>query len=188
MALALVIWGIWAVTDRSKAARFTALLVGWGLFSCLLQWLGHGVFGNAEFDLIMAAGIGIGAALARTKSGLRRDVVIVLLAIRLLASTRQESAEVLTDPAFRASFYAAEKSRAAMTAQVAAIPGPVFCKKDNLLCRRAGKEFVVDDFKTDQMVATGKFREADVEELIRNRGITIFESGQTLMQAGVKTP
>jgi hypothetical protein len=188
VALALVIWGIWAVIDRSKAAGFTALLVGWGLFSCLLQWLGHGVFGNAEFDLIMAAGIGIGAALARTKSGFRRDVVIVLLAIRLLGSTRQESAEVLIDPAFRASFYAAEKSRAAMTAQVAAIPGPVFCKKDNLLCRRAGKEFVVDDFKTDQMVATGKFSEADVEELIRNRGITIFESGPPLMQAGVKTP
>jgi hypothetical protein len=71
---------------------------------------------------------------------------------------------------------------------VAAIPGPVFCKKDNLLCRRAGKEFVVDDFKTGQMVATGKFSEADVEELIRNRGITIFESGPPLMQAGVKTP
>ena len=34
--------------------------------------------------------------------------------------------------------------------------GPVFCKNDNLLCRRAGKEFVVDDFKTDQMVVMGK--------------------------------
>ena len=40
VALALLIWGIWAVNDRSKAARFTALLVGWGLFSCLLQWFG----------------------------------------------------------------------------------------------------------------------------------------------------
>ena len=135
----------------------------------------------------MAAGIGIGVVLARTNSGIRRDVVIVLLAIRLLASTRQESAEVLIDPTFRASFYAAEKSRAAMAAQVAAIPGPVFCKQDNLLCRRAGKEFVVDDFKTDQMVATGKFSEADVEKLIRSRGITIFESGPPLMQAVVKT-
>ena len=70
VALALLIWGIWAVNDRSKAARFTALLVGWGLFSCLLQWFGSGVFGNAEFDLIMAAGIGIGVVLARTNSGI----------------------------------------------------------------------------------------------------------------------
>jgi hypothetical protein len=188
VALALVVWGIWAVIDRGRAARFTALLVGWGLFSCLLQWLGHGVFGNAEFDLIMAAGIGIGTALAHTKSGTRRDVVIVLLALRLLGSSRQESAEVLFSPAFRASFQATEQKRAEMAARVAAIPGPVFCRMDNLLCRQAGKAFVVDDFKTDQMIATGRFTESEIDTLIKELGITIFNQagGRGLSSSGTR--
>jgi hypothetical protein len=188
VALALVIWGIWAVIDRGRAARSTALLVGWGLFSCLLQWLGHGVFGNAEFDLIMAAGIGIGTALAHAKSEARRDVVIVLLALRLLGSSRQESAEVLFSPAFRASFQATEQKRAEMAARVAAIPGPVFCRMDNLLCRQAGKAFVVDDFKTDQMIATGRFTESEIDTLIKELGITIFNQagGRGLSSSGTR--
>jgi hypothetical protein len=186
VALGLVIWGIWAVMDRGSAARFTALQVGWGLFSCLLQWLGNGVFGNAEFDLIMAAGIGVGAALATTKSGLRRDMVVALLALRLIASGRQESAEVLFSPAFREAHYAAEQKHTDMAARVAAIPGSVFCRKANLICRDAGKEFVVDDFKTDQMIALGKLTQDEIDSLIESRGITIFE-GHGAARAGVRT-
>jgi hypothetical protein len=35
---------------------------------------------------------------------------------------------------------------------------------------------VVDDFKTDQMAATGSFSEADIGQLIKSRGITVFVS------------
>ncbi len=44
-ALALLIWASWATSDRSPAARFTALHIGFGLFACILQWFGHGVSG-----------------------------------------------------------------------------------------------------------------------------------------------
>jgi hypothetical protein len=122
VALALMIWAAWAWSDRaSRAARFTALQIGCGLFACLLQWFGDGVYGNAEFDLIIAAAIGLGVAIARIEtswlarrigSGPARDVVIVLLIMRLVSSGRQESAQVLFEPAFRASLVAATQSQA----------------------------------------------------------------------------
>lgn len=186
VALGALIWAAWAVSDRtSYAARFTGLLIGWGLFSCLLQWLGDGIFGNAEFDLILAVAIGLGATMAgirttwlaaRVGAGPARDVVVALLIVRLLASDRQESGSVLFSPQFRASVYDAEQTQIDAAVQVALIAGPVLCRKDNLLCRRAGKAFVVDDFKTDQMTASGLFSEEDIGQLIKSRGITVFVS------------
>jgi len=65
-AVAFVIWGCWAWSARtSAAARFTVLHVAIGLATCLLQWSGHGVGRNAEFDLVIALGIGIGVAFER---------------------------------------------------------------------------------------------------------------------------
>jgi hypothetical protein len=186
VALGALIWAAWAVSDRtSYAARFTGLLIGWGLFSCLLQWLGDGVFGNAEFDLILAVAIGLGAAMAgirttwlaaKVGAGPARDVVVALLIVRLLASDRQESGWVLFSPQFRASVYDAELAQIDAAVRVALIAGPVLCLRDNLVCRRAGKAFVVDDFKTDQMAATGFFSEEDIGQLIKSRGITVFVS------------
>ena len=173
-ALAIVIWAIWAATSHGPVTQFTAIQIGWGLFSCLLQWLGHGVFGNAEFDLNMAVGIGIGSALALIKNKPQRDVIITLLALRLVASERQESAEVLLSPAFRQSLQAQVQAQNDRTARVAAIPGQVVCPDDNLICRAAGKAFIVDDFVTDEMIATGRYSVAEVDKMIRDRGITIF--------------
>lgn len=180
IVLAVVIWGIWAVIEGGRGARFTALLVGWGLFSCMVQWLGDGVFGNAAFDLMFAAGVGVGTALAQTKSGPRRDIAVALLALRLIASTRQESAEVLLNQSFRAGVYAAERRHIDMVNRVAQLHGSVFCRQANLICRDAGKAFVVDDFKTDQMIAAGKLTPDQVDDLIRSRGITIFEAASTM--------
>ena len=188
VALGFFIWAVWAWSDRgSYAARFTALHVGWGLFACLLQWFGDGVFGNAEFDLIAAVGIGLGVAFARMETswlasrigtGPARDAMIILLVLRLLASGRHESAQVLFSPEFRSSHYAAAQSQRDTVARVAAMPGLVMCKNNNLLCRQAGKEFVVDDFKIDQFIATGRFTEADIEGMLRARHITAFDQSK----------
>jgi hypothetical protein len=104
-ALALLIWAAWALHDRrSKAAQFTALHIGLGLFACILQWFGHGVFGNAEFDLILALGVGTGVAFTRIEASWLakrigsercRDLMIAALLIRLIASDRQETALLL---------------------------------------------------------------------------------------------
>jgi hypothetical protein len=101
-ALAAVIWAGWAICDRqSPASRFTALHIGLGLFACILQWFGHGVSGNAEFDLILALGIGTGVAFTRIESSWFakrigsehcRDLMIAALLIRLVAADRQEAA------------------------------------------------------------------------------------------------
>ena len=184
VALALVIWAGWAWSDRgSYAARFTGLLIGWGLFSCLLQWLGSGVFGNAQFDLNFASAIGVGVALAkidtswlgrRIGAGPSRDVVVILLVLRLIASERQESAQVLFSDRFRSEKIAATLAQADFAARIMATPGAVMCWKTNLVCRQAGKEFIVDDFKTDQLVATGQFSEDEVFQMLQDRQITIL--------------
>lgn len=184
VALGTLIWAAWALSVReSYAAKFTAVLIGWGLFSCLLQWLGDGVFGNAEFDLILATAVGLGVAIARTETswlarrigaGPTRDVIVALLVLRLLASSRQESAEVLFNPAFRSSYAAEAQRQTAMIIEVSAMPGLVTCLNNNVLCRRAGKAFAVDDFKTDQFVATGRFTVPEVDQMLRDRGITVF--------------
>ncbi|MGY4237281.1 hypothetical protein ACVIIW_006228 [Bradyrhizobium sp. USDA 4449] len=193
LALAAILWGSSAWFDRaSYAARFTALHAAVALVSCLTQWLGDGVFGNAEFDLTIALAIGTGAALARIASSpialaigpnRSRVMVVVLLALRLVLSGRQESAEVLLDPQFRARYAASAAIMAAAAASVAKIPGDVYCKQNNLICRAAGKAFVVDDFKTDQLLNTGKATESDLTAMFQERGITVVEGKALLFAA-----
>ena len=191
VALAVILWGAWAWCDRgSNAARFTALHAAIGLLACLAQWLGDGVFGNAEFDLTIALGIGIGAAFARVEAlpiapaigaNPARVGMVILLALRLVASGRQESAWVMFNPEFRAHYKTAAASIAAVAASVSKIPGAVYCKQNNLVCRAAGKTFVVDDFKTDQLLATGKATQADIAAMLDARGITVIESPALLV-------
>jgi hypothetical protein len=192
------LWGSWAWFDRaSYAARFTTLHAAVALLSCLTQWLGDGVFGNAEFDLTIALAIGTGAALARIAASpvamaigpnRARVMVVVALALRLVLSGRQESAQVLFDPQFRARYAAFADVMAAAAVSVSKTPGAVYCKKNNLICRAAGKAFVVDDFKTDQLVATGKASEADIAAIFQSRGITVVEGAALLFAAGSQNP
>jgi hypothetical protein len=180
-ALALLIWASWAVCDRSPAAQFTALHIGLGLFACILQWFGHGVSGNAEFDFILALGIGIGVAFARMETSWLaekigsercRDFMIASLLIRLIAADRQETALLITSPDFRASLYASEKATFREAENVAAVPGDASCFT-KLVCRLAGKPFVVDEFKTGELIETGKVTEAELSDLLVSRKILI---------------
>ncbi len=180
-ALALVVWAAWAICDRkSLAARFTALHIGFGLFACILQWFGHGVYGNAEFDLIFALAIGIGVTFNRIEASWLakrigasacRDAVVIALLLRLLLTDRQETALLLLSPEFRDSIYASERNVLSEARIVAAMPGAAACFT-KLVCRLAGKRFARDEFKKDQLVATGKATLADVAALLDANGIT----------------
>lgn len=184
-AIAFLIWASWAWSARtSAAARFTVLHVAIGLATCLLQWLGHGVGRNAEFDLVIALGIGIGVAFERIETSLlaqrigvgpSRDLLLVLLVLRLVVSDRQGSALVLLDPEFRASAHAAQQAARDDVSRVAAIPGDVFCS-NKVVCRAAGKPFAVDEFKMEELVATGKMTEDEISALFEGRHITVFKS------------
>jgi hypothetical protein len=177
---ALALWAIWAWHEsRSNAARFTALLIGIALPLCLLQKSGAGVDENAQFELVFATAVGIGLAY----DGLLRDplrlgwsanrisaIVLGILIVRLLISSRLEFAYVLLSPQYRA--LAAE--HAAITrveaARVTAIPGPVACQ-NLVVCRMAGKPFVYDHFWITQLVETGRMTWQQVEQLARRQAI-----------------
>ncbi|MET4280032.1 MULTISPECIES: hypothetical protein [unclassified Bradyrhizobium] len=97
------------VRSATRSAQFTALHIGVALIACIVQWLGHGIFGNAEFDLIFALAIGLGAAFNRVgdswlamRIGANRcrDAMVAALLLRLFLSDRQETAMLLSSPEF----------------------------------------------------------------------------------------
>lgn len=184
-ALALAIWAAWAMSDRkSLAARFTSLHIGAGLFACILEWFGHGVFGNSEFDLILALGIGVGVAYSRTETSWlakrigvnpSRDVMIAILLLRLIISDRQETALLLVSSDFRSSIAMSQNNVLSEAASVAAMRGDVACSV-KVECRLAGKPFLVDEFKMEELVRTGKATTKEVADMLTNRHITPFVS------------
>jgi hypothetical protein len=176
-AAAMMIWASWVATTRSTAARFTMLHVPIGLFACLLQWTGDAIFGNAEFDLLLALGIATGVTFEEIKlsvfalrfgAGAAQAGMVAILALRLIASDRQEPALVLFDPGFRSQLKADERSARAEAVRVWQVQGDVFCT-NKVICRLAGKPFVVDDLgRTDDRDArhhqVAARRDADVPE------------------------
>jgi hypothetical protein len=182
-AVALLIWAAWALCDRqSKAAQFTGLHISLGLYACILQWFGHGVSGNAEFDFILALGIGIGVAFTRIESswlakrigaGQCRDLMVAALLLRLIASDRQETALLLLGDGFRSSLYTSERNVLRQAERIGEMSGDVACAT-KLVCRLAGKPFVVDEFKTEELVVTGKATPDEIAAALRARGIKWF--------------
>jgi hypothetical protein len=177
---AMVLWGIWAWHERrSRAARFSAMLIGIALPLCLLQKSGAGVDENAQFELIFTTAAGIGLAY----DGLLRDplrsgwsprtisaVVLGILIARLLISSRLEFAYVLASPQYRAQAAEHAAITRAEAARTAAIPGPVACS-NLVVCRMAGKLFVYDHFFITQLVETGRMTWPQVDQLARRKAI-----------------
>ena len=178
---AMVLWGAWAYVERrSRSARFSALLIGVALVICVVQKAGAGVDENAQFELIFATAIGVVLAF----DGLQRDpwrtgwsphfirlLVLGILIVRLLVSSRLEFAYVLFSPQYRA--LAAENAAVtrAEEARVAARPGPIACT-NLVVCRAAGKPFVYDHFRTMMMIETGIVTFQGLHDLARGIGIT----------------
>ncbi|MCK1712159.1 hypothetical protein, partial [Bradyrhizobium sp. 143] len=163
-----------------------ALHIAIGLLACVIQWFGHGIFGNAEFDLILALAIGIGVAFNRVETSWLarqigkdrcRDAMIVVLLLRLFLTDRQETALLVLSSKFRQSIYMSERNVLSEAGTVAATQGDVACFV-KLVCRQAGKPFVVDEFKTDELVATGRATPADIAAMFRARGITYHPKTQ----------
>jgi hypothetical protein len=194
--LAFLIWSAWAFSARqSEAARFTALQIGTALLSCILQWFGHSVGGNAEFDLILALGVGIGVVFTRVEAlwlaqrigtGRTRDLMIAALLLRLVVSDRQETALLILSTDFRSSLTTRQRNIISDSARVAAMDGDVACDV-KIVCRLAKKPFVVDEFKVEELIVTGKATTADVAAMLRARQITSFAHTQP-PQADISFP
>ena len=182
VAPALVLWAIWAWSERQHwLARLTALQVGLALFSYLVQWSGEAVVDNAQSDLVVAVAIGLGIAYDRIGAiGLAarygvtraRTAMIAILVVRLVATGRIEPALILFDDQYRASFFAHTAIARHEALRIADISGAAGCD-NKVVCRMAGKPFVLDDFKAEQLVATGMLGWDELAQLLRRRGITL---------------
>ncbi len=182
---ALAIWAIWAWSERKTfAARFTALYVGVAFAAYLAQWTGEDILDNAQFDLVIATAVGLGIAFDRAAATAfarrfgaeaARATVVLILALRLVATVRIEPFLILFDPSYRAEFDAHAQVARAEAARIAAIPGLVACDY-KVICRMAGKPFVYDDFRADMLIMTGAAKGLDAEGLIRQHGLTYFQN------------
>ena len=182
---ALVIWAIWAWSERKTfAARFTSLYIGVAFAAFLAQWTGEDILDNAQFDLVIATAVGLGMAFDRAGASAfarrfgapaARTTIVLVLALRLVATLRIEPFLVLFDPAYRAEFHVNAAAARADARRVAAIPGPVACDY-KIICRMAGKPFVYDDFRADMLILSGAAHGLDAQGLIRQHGITYFQN------------
>jgi hypothetical protein len=182
---ALVIWAIWAWSERKTyAARFSGLYIGIAFAVFLAQWTGEDILDNAQFDLVVATAVGLGVAFDRAGAsafGRRfgvaaaRATIVLVLALRLVATLRIEPFLILFDPAYRAEFHANAEAARADVKRVAAVPGPVACDY-KIICRMAGKPFVYDDFRADMLILSGAAHGLDARGLIRGQGITYFQN------------
>jgi hypothetical protein len=150
----------------------------------LLQWFGEGVSGNAEFDLLLALGIAVGVTFAQMERSwfaryirpdYLRDAMVITLALRLVATDRHEPALLLLSPDFRLYFEAGSREANTETTAVASFPGRVYCS-NKIVCRMAGKAFVVDDFKVEEMISTGGNTRDQISELLKLRSIVFFRN------------
>ncbi len=91
--------------------------------------------------------------------------MIAALLIRLVAADRQETALLLLSNDFSASLYTSERNTLLEAEKVAAIPGDASCFT-KLVCRIAGKPFVVDEFKTGEMIETGRVTQTEMSEAV----------------------
>jgi hypothetical protein len=182
---ALAIWALWAWSERRTfAARFTALYIGIASAALVVQWGGEDILDNAQFDLVIATAVGLGVAFDRIGAtgfarrygiAAARASVVLILALRLLATLRIEPFLILFDPAYRAEFYVHAQAARDDAVRVAAIPGAVACTV-KIVCRMAGKPYVWDDFRTDMLIYSGAAKGLDAVGLIRQHGYTYYEN------------
>ena len=99
--------------------------------------------------------------------------MIAALLLRLTVADRQETALLFVSPDFRATLYANERETIREAKKVAAAPGDASCLT-KLICRLAGKPFAVDEFKTGEMIETGRMTRAEMLKAFAARGITTY--------------
>ncbi len=177
VAPALLLAAIWAVYRRRETgAQLVLLLILFGLLSYLVQIPGDGVADNAAFELIFATAIGIACAFDDLAAipgvgrwGVARAQILLLcvLIVRLLVSQRMAPYLLLLSPDFRAGLQNRVAVMTSETARIAAIPAPVVCDV-MLVCRFAGKPFVVDPFLAAANLRSGRISQGDFSRRTAN--------------------
>jgi hypothetical protein len=178
IAPALAIFAIWVPRDwRNPASRFAALFVTVGFALQCVEKLGDGVADNAQFELVVATAVGLGLAFDRIgawpaapRFGIDRSrlAIVVILIVRLLASTNTLSYRVLASPAFRALVAEHAAVAQAEAARIRPMPGEIACSIATV-CRMAGKSYRFDAHNIDQKLRAGKLTRAELDDAIAAR-------------------
>jgi hypothetical protein len=178
---ALAIGCVWAWLDRSTAAA--KLFINFALttfVSNFLQKMGAGVDDNAGFELTVAAAFGFGMAFARLPQLLpikrwsaewTRWCLLAAIVVQLLVPTDLEPLAWILNPQYRATVAAHAEVAKAEAKRVAALPEDKVSCLVPLVCRMAGKSYVVDGFKEQMWVWRGLSSEAELKEKLRRAGI-----------------
>ena len=141
---ALVMFLIWRWDERQdeetgrpeNPAALAAIFIAVAFILCFVQEMGAGVDDNAQFELAVAAAVGLALAFDRLdvipmvrRVGLNRGrlAVLLILFIRLLISSRSEPYLLAFSSEFRENLCRQTTVTSAETARVAAIPGPIVC-------------------------------------------------------------
>jgi hypothetical protein len=172
IAPALLVCAVWWWFNREEtAARFAWLYVSIAFLVHLVEKAGDGVDINAQFELVAATAIGVGLVfewieaipwVRRLGPDRGRALLLGLLVARLLFSSRLESYLTLVSPDFRAGFARNAQVMALEVERMRGIPDPVVCSSP-VVCQRAGKAFVIDEFAVGQRVKTGRLSAAELK-------------------------
>jgi hypothetical protein len=196
IAPALLICMVWWWYDRGgEAARFTRLYAASAFLVQFTQKFGQGVGINAQFELTVATAIGVGCAFEHiaTVPGLKRlgldagrALLIGILIVRLLISSRLEPYLALASPAFRAGFYENSLVAAREVARVRAIASPIVICSIQTVCLRAGKPFLYDAFAQWQRMRVEGVPIAEGIARLSARGIPMSSFEQIDPRASVE--
>ncbi len=170
IAPALLLCLIWSWrASGTESNRFVRIYIGVAFAAFFLQSGGDGVDDNAQFELAVATALGLGLAfdtasqifgLDESKVDRARAAILAALIARLLLSTRLEPYLVLASPEYRNLFPANAEIAKQETQRIRAIPGAVYCTI-SIVCRFAGKPFVLDRFAMEQRVKIGRMTHSE---------------------------
>ena len=178
-----------AVRWRDSSVRLCGMLIGVALVSFFLQKTGAGVDVNAMFDLVIAASIGAGLALAHAPTLLARLSLLTprweaLRIILLLAMIWQimplkrlhanRATRLFLDRSFQREIATREQAMARSVAEVRDTPGDVVTS--TYVSYRAGKGLAVDQFNLDQRIHSGALPHDVLEKRVRDHALTFVDS------------
>lgn len=176
----LIIFGVWAwYQRRGEGVRFAGLFVIMAFTGQFLQLAGAGVVDNVHLELIAAGAVGVGVAFSaveavplaqRWGADRTRSAIVVVLLARLVLSARMTPYLLFFSPDFHAQLVQRVAIANSETARIAMLQGPVACSV-MMVCRRAGKPFLFDDFYVAQLMATGRVSSSVIDQRIRALGL-----------------
>ena len=169
---------------RDVRIQFENLLLGISLIAFFLESCGDGVGPNAEFDVVIAASIGFGLAVAFFRHvrlphfctpRLVETLLIAAACITLLPEKDALPVRLILD--YRALQEQRHKTEVAMEDAVLkcqAMPNNVYC--DPTVLFLAGKPYIVDSYNTSERIHYGRLPQNAIQTLYENGSLSFVEN------------